>query len=465
MSRSKEEALRSVELFDDLPDERIEELAALACEQTASAGEIFVDQGQVPQLLSVLVEGRIEWSVELNGERVVLAMRDAPTYFGAMNLLLDQPIEARGQAVAPSRLVSLDGAAFRDLLREEPSVKRRTLALVGPVLRNAEAQLRQRERLASLGTLAAGLAHELNNPAAAAQRSAAELARAIEILASTISRFVSSGVERAEAEQLVALQQEALAGVGSAPVTDRLALADREDELARSLDAQGQEGWRLAPVLAEAGLDEGWIDRVAALAGPATGAALDWVTASLSARGLAAEVEASAERISKIVSAVKDYTYMDRGELQDVDVNAGLESTLTILKHKVKQGDVTIVREYDPKLPRVPAAGSELNQVWTNLLDNALDAVDGKGTITIRTGAVGDERVVVEIEDDGPGIPADAQSRVFEPFYTTKPAGSGTGLGLDISRRIVIGHRGSIVLTAAPGRTRFTVSLPTASTT
>ncbi len=455
-----EDTLRAVELFQELPAQRLSAIAAAAEEVRVGMGEILVRPEEIPAAVSVVVEGSVEWSLDLNGERVVLGIRDAPTYFGAINVLLDQASEVTGRAAAPSRLLRIDADDFRGLLRDEPSVLRQTLARIAPVNRSVEAQLRQREKLASLGTLAAGLAHELNNPAAAASRSAAELARSLDVLAGTVHHFVSSGIEREDAERLVALQRRALAGApaGSSSL-ERLELADREAALERALDARGQEGWRLAGALAEAGLDAAWIDEVAALAGSALGAALEWVVASLTSRTLAAELEASTSRISEIVSAVKDYTFMDRGSLQDVDIHAGIEATLTMLRHELKRGSVTIVREFDPALPTVAASGSELNQVWTNLIDNALDAVDGAGKITILT-RHDEDSVVVEIADDGPGIPAEVQSRIFEPFYTTKEVGEGTGLGLDISHRIVTTHGGSIVFTSKPGDTRFVVSLP-----
>ena len=453
------DALREVDIFEDLSDERVEALSQQASKIEVAAGDYLVRHGETPSAFHLLVEGRIEWSVDLNGERVVLGTREAPTYFGATNLALDQPNEVNGRIVTPSRLVRIDRAPFTALLGDEPGVLNRTLRLIAPVQRGVEAILREREKLASLGTLTAGLAHELNNPAAAARRSAQELARSLEVLADTVNAFVSSGVERGEAEQLVGLQRRALAGAQEPSPLGALELADREDALAAALGVLGLEGWRLARPLAEAGVDQAWLERAAELAGPALPAALEWVVASLTARGLAAELETATDQISTLVRTMKDYTYMDRGDLQEVDIHHGLESTLIILKHKLKRGDVELIRDYDSTLPPIMASGSGLNQVWTNLIDNALGALDGRGTLTLRTGTLHDA-ALVEIVDDGPGIPTEVQSRIFEPFFTTKGVGEGTGLGLDVSKRIVAAHGGDITFTSRPGETRFLVRLP-----
>ena len=262
---------------------------------------------------------------------------------------------------------------------------KKALRMIAPVQQGAEAVMREREKLAALGTLSAGLAHELNNPAAAARRSASELARAFTVLNDTLRAFVCSGVEREDAGSLVELHEEAVARAVAQRPASGLEAADREDALVDLLDDKGLEGWRLAPPLAEAGVDAEWVARVEGHAGKALGAALDWVVASLTARGLVSELHDSTARISEIVAAVKDYTHMDRAQTQTIDVHDGIESTLTMLHHKLKRGDVRVVRDYDRGLPRITAHPSQLNQVWTNLLDNAIDAVDGDGTVTIRT--------------------------------------------------------------------------------
>jgi signal transduction histidine kinase len=308
--------------------------------------------------------------------------------------------------------------------------------------------------------MAAGLAHELNNPASAARRTADELSQALEVLGSTIGSFVESGLERAEAAQLVELQQEALTAAERSEIGE-LERADAEDELTDFLTELGVGGaWMLSTPLAAAGVDRGFVERIREIAGPATEATVRWIAASLSARKLAAELGESTDRMSKLVKAIKIYAYMDRGEIVQVDVREGLESTLIMLGHKLKHSEIKVKRDYDPALDKLTVHGAELNQVWTNLLSNAIDALDGHGEITISTRADGD-CAEIDIADDGPGIPVELRDRVFDPFFTTKDVGQGTGLGLDMARRIVVEHHhGSLTLDSSAGRTVFRVRLP-----
>ncbi len=456
------EVLRQVDLFSELGEDCLRRLEAAAREETRPEGDMVVREGQKATYFGIVTEGTLEWQRDIGGESVVMATRSALTYFGAMNLLTKEPSAGSARVVGgPARLIVIPGDEFHRLLRDEPSVLHGALRLIAPIHQGAEAMMREREKLVALGTLSAGLAHELNNPAAAARRSASDLAAAVDVLQNTVSEFVSSGVERAEAQALVALQREAMARAAEAGPATGLDDADREDALMDLLDARGLEGWRLAPSLAEAGLDEDWLGRVEGPAGAAFAAAIEWVVASLSARGLVSDLHDSTAHISSIVAAVKDYTYMDQAQTQRIDVHDGLESTLTMLSHKLKRGDVSLERDYDRELPRITAHPSQLNQVWTNLIDNAIDAVDGQGTIGVRTCRAGDE-LVVEVIDDGPGVPPELQSRLFEPFFTTKEVGRGTGLGLDIVRRIVENHHGQVRVMSTPPDTRFQVRLPIA---
>jgi signal transduction histidine kinase len=453
------EVLEELDLFEGVELPVLEDFAAKAVPDRLTIGDELFTEGKALERFSVVVSGRIEWSRCINGVDVILSQREGPTYAGASNVLTGDPPVASGRAVTEVELLTWDIPTFRAFLRDAPTAMKTALRLIAPIAQAADALVRQQEKLAALGTLSAGLAHELNNPAAAARRTASELGDALATLQDTVHHFVSSGMERQEAATLVGLQQAALARAGDGE--SGVAAADREDRLAGLLDDMGQEGWRLAEPLARASLDEDWLEQVQTAAGPATGAALEWVAASLTAHTLVGELHESTARISELVAAIKDYTHMDRAAVEDVDVHAGLDSTLTMLKYRIKHEPVKVERNYDTTLPPVTVHGSELNQVWTNLLTNALDAIEGRGTITITTRSLGDD-VLVEIGDDGPGIPADVQPRIFDPFYTTKPVGDGTGLGLDIARRIIIGHRGGIAVRSRPGNTVFSVTIPAA---
>jgi signal transduction histidine kinase len=457
------ELLSDLDLFQGVDDETLAAFAAHGVKETLPVGGTVTVQGKPVERFVVIAEGTIEWSRCINGVDMVLSERHGPTYSGASNLLTGDPAVATGRASTPAHVVTWDADSFLAFLQATPPAMRTAVRLIAPIAQAAESSARQQEKLAALGTLSAGLAHELNNPAAAARRTATELAEALETLQDTVHQFVSSGMEREQVARLVELQQAARKGAAGTSAGGAMDAADREDALAARLDELGAEGWRLAEPLAQAGVDEAWLEQVAKAAGGARVAALEWVAASLTATGLVAELHESTARISELVSAIKDYTHMDRAAVAEVDLHEGLDSTLTILGHRLKQGSINVERHYDRTLPRVTAHGSELNQVWTNLIVNALDALDGQGTITITTRR-STAGVVVDIADNGPlGIPPEQQTRVFEPFFTTKGVGDGSGLGLDIVHRIVTGHRGSVAVRSQPGTTTFTVTLPVAA--
>ncbi|MEA2421865.1 MAG: hypothetical protein QOF55_964 [Thermoleophilaceae bacterium] len=458
--------LRQIDLFDDLDDEQLARWAAVTHVRDVAAGDLVAEQGAVSPGLHLVLAGTVQALLVENGRVEPAGRHQAPTWMGAIAVLIDIPLGVRMQADTDCRIGTIRGEDFLDIALDQRSVHRRVMQQVRPVLGRMEAVEQNRERLAALGTMAAGLAHEMNNPAAAAKRAAADMAEAVEVLSSTIGHLVDSGVEREEAEQLVAMQREALARAAECAPLDTLDAADAEDDLTDALERAGvPEPWRLAEPLVAARIDTDWLDRVCELAGPAAGAVLAWVAASLTARGLAAELSDSAERMSQLVGAVKSYAYMDRGEVVETDIHEGLDTTLVVLGHKLKHTAIAVEREYDRTLPKLCVRGPELNQVWTNLLDNAIDALGENGTITVRTRLDGD-CAVVEVSDDGPGIPADLRERVFEPFFTTKAVGKGTGLGLDAARRIVEErHRGTIAVESEPGRTTFSVWLPLDGTT
>jgi signal transduction histidine kinase len=353
-------------------------------------------------------------------------------------------------------VLEIDSGTFRRVAVEIPDVADVFISGLARRMRHTQRAYRQHEKLAALGKLSAGLAHELNNPAAAARRAAEEL-RDAGLRAQLLALEHDERFPPDARDALASLQRETSRG---ATHLDPLALSDAEDALGGWLEDLGLEeaAWDLAPTLAAAGVGVERLESLAAQLGARLLAdGLGWLATTLEITGLADEVWVSAGRISDLVGAMKEYTYMDRGAPLEVDVVSGLENTLTILGHKL--GGVSVVRRYEDNLPKVPGHGGELNQVWTNLIDNAADAVDGRGSITVKVFEDGD-RVAVEVTDDGPGIPREARDHVFEPFFTTKEVGAGTGLGLDIVRRVVAGHGGEVFVGSKPGETKFTVRLP-----
>ncbi|MFL5855147.1 MAG: ATP-binding protein, partial [Solirubrobacteraceae bacterium] len=449
------------DLFDDLDDAQLAEWAAVAKPYDHAAGTVISEQGTEPEGVILLLEGTGMAVIAYGDRSEPVGRQRAPTWMGAIAVMTKDPLPVRMLAETDCRAALIEPEDFRRLALAQKAVHGRVMRQVAPVMSRVTAVEQNRERLASLGTMAAGLAHELNNPAAAAQRAAAQLAEAIVVIGATVGNFVESGVERSEAETLVALQRAALAGAGARTALDALDAADAEDALSDRLEALGvPEAWRHAEPLAAAGVDERWLERLAEAAGPATGAAVAWVAATVGAQGLAAELQESTRRMSDLVGAVKKYTYMDRGGLVEVDLHEGLETTLKVLGHKLKHTSIEVVRDYDRSLPRLSVRGSELNQVWTNLLDNAIDALGDKGTIAITTRRDGDS-LFVDISDDGPGIPPEIRERIFDSFMTTKDVGEGTGLGLATARRIVVDrHDGALTVDSRPGATTFQVRLP-----
>ncbi len=455
------EDLRSIDLFDDLSDDELDPWLAVVTCRKVPAGELIEEQGDPPSGLQLLLTGSAR-SFLLDGERAEpVGRQEAPTWMGAIAALTDAPMGVRMRAETNCRMARIAPEDFKRLALSQPPVHARVMRNIAPVVRRINDIEQNRERLAELGKMAAGLAHELNNPAAAAQRAAAQLADALAVINYALRAFVEAGVERVDAERLLVLHRQAMEGAAAHTPLAALDAADAEDALQDALEDLGvPEPWRIAEPLAAAGVDDAWLAEVAALAGKATPKALKWVAATLTAEGLVAELKDSTQRMSDLVGAVKTYAYMDRGGLVEVDLHEGLESTITVMGHKLKHTAIKVVRDYDRSLPKLTIHGSELNQVWTNLIHNAIDALGDSGTITITTRRDG-QCAVVDVSDDGPGIPAECRPRIFESFFTTKEAGKGTGMGLELAKRIVVGrHDGSLTVDSEPGRTTFHVSLP-----
>jgi len=326
---------------------------------------------------------------------------------------------------------------------------------------NVQQMIGQRERLLALGSLSAGLTHELNNPASAAVRATSSLRERVAGMRHKLAMIAGGPYDRATLETLIRMQEDAVEHVAKAPTLTPMDAADREDAIAEWIDGHGLVGgWDLAPTFVAAGLDVAWLDTVAAnVDDNILEGAIRWLNYTVETELLMNEIEDSTTRVSTLVAAAKQYSQMDRAPYQVVDVHELLDSTVMMLGHKIGSG-IKVVKEYDLSLPSIPAYAAELNQVWTNLVDNAVSAMQGEGTLTIRT-ALDNDWLLVEIGDTGPGVPPDIVKRIFEPFFTTKPVGEGTGLGLDISWRIVVNkHRGDLKVVSEPGDTRFQVRLP-----
>ena len=456
------EELRTLDLLADLPDSELQQWSEAADLYDVELGSTITREGEESLGTILVFEGTLRGTMR-DGERdEPLSDQVGPTWVGAIQTLTgDLNTGLTLRAADRVRYAVVAPEPFTDLVVSHRAVFQRVMSRMRPVMQAMTQREQNRERLASLGTMAAGLAHELNNPAAAAQRTASDLADALEILSNSTAVFVESGIEREQAAELVDLQRRALQSCANRTALDALDAADREDELEDALAAAGApEPWTLAEAYATAGLDGAFVAQVAKAAGPVTPPALRWIAASLSARHMANDLARSTQQMGKLVKAVKRYAYMDRGELVQVDIAEDLENTLTILSHKLKKTTIEIERRYDSSLGKVTAYGAELNMVWTNLIKNAIDALGDSGTITITTRADGD-CAEVDISDNGPGIPPEVREHVFDPFFTTKEVGKGTGLGLDTARRIIVDrHHGSLTLDSRPGETTFRARMP-----
>ena len=454
------ETLRKVPLLADLPEEDLDRLADMIRAEEVTAGDVLFQEGDAGERAYVIEGGEIEIVKGSEGREVLLAVRKAGEVIGEMSLVEDAPRMAGARARTDARLLVIEREDLDRLLDTSASAARAVFDTVLARWRATGAMLRQGERMAQLGTLTAGVAHELNNPAAAVKRGAGHLADVVGEYGRLERKLGELGVAATD-ERLASLSERARAVVLAPRRIDALDRSDAEADVEDWLDERGvPEPWDLAPVLVELSYDpdelEGLADELEDAVFPTV---LQWLAASHELHSLLAEIRQGAGRISEIVQGLKSYSYLDQAPVQAVDIHEGLESTLLILRSKLKHG-VEVRREFADDLPPIQGYGSELNQVWTNLIDNAVYAMDGEGTLTLRTRAEGGW-VEVDVVDDGPGIPADIRERIFDAFFTTKPPGEGTGLGLDISYNIVVNrHRGDLSFTSEPGRTCFRVRLP-----
>jgi signal transduction histidine kinase len=449
--------LLKVPAFAGLPEDQIQWFINEAEEVRAKAGDVLITPGTPADAMFVLLEGQVQARGEIGGETVTITV-DAGNVTGRLPFSRMKTFTFGARAIADSWVLRFPESKYHDLIQKMPVLTERLVGMMSDRIRETTRREQQRDRLVALGKLSAGLAHELNNPASAAKRASSQLRgilTKIRDASHELGRRELTPTQRAEIEKL-----EAYIGEQKDTPLDTLARSDLEEQLDSLLRSHGQNDlWQLAAGLAQRNIQPDVLETIFAELDPATArAALVRIAAVSEVYSLVDEIESSAARISDLVLAIKEYTYMDQAPVQNVDIVKSLESTLTILNHKLKKG-VNVQREYQRVPLLVNSFGSELNQVWTNLIDNAIDAMDGKGDLRVRTYR-DDSCVVVEIGDNGPGIALDAQAHIFEPFFTTKGVGEGTGLGLDTVQRIVKKHHGTIQVNSKPGDTLFQVWLP-----
>jgi len=463
--RLTNDELRRLFLFEALSEEQLSWLGDRGWVVEAPSGTTIIEEGAPAEVIIVLLSGTIVLSRRVGPDDIEIVRTDQlGVYAGAMEAYVqDAPPEVYNSSVrtlSDVRVLAIRGADFAEAVRTWFPMAIHLLEGLFLGMRNLQEVVGQRQQLLALGALTAGLTHELNNPAAAAVRATSALRDRVAGMRHKLAMLAHDEIDPRLLERLVDVQEKAVLAIADAPELTAMQESEREDELADWLDSNGVNGgWDLAPVFAAAGTSTEFLDRVAAGAPPEiVDGAVRWLAYTLETELLMREITDSVTRVSSLVAAAKQYSHMDRAPFERADIHEGIKSTLAMLAGKLD--GLTVVKELDRTLPPVPIYSGELNQVWTNLIDNAVQAMGGSGTLTIRTSLDGD-RVRVEIGDTGPGVPPQLRQRIFEPFFTTKPVGQGTGLGLDISYRIVVArHGGDLTVESEPGDTRFIVRLP-----
>ncbi len=448
-----------MEIFHDLPAEEMEWLIAHNREMRLETGDYFYRIGDMPEGFYVVLEGELQVSSMVNGELKVMGTTPRGIIGGEIPVLYGSASPVNSRAIMPTTLMFFDTTAFRQIFAYAPTFGARVLRIAAERMSSTASMAVQQAKMAALGKLSAGLAHELNNPAAAARRAASTLHEMLPQLQTQTLNLSRLNLTDAQIKNLITLQKDAIVNAGDSAPLSPIERSDREDALSDWLEAhEVPNAWDIAPTFINAGVTPDDMDELAQYVReenlPTVTA---WLATALNAGALLCEIHETSERISDLVKAVKEYTYMDQGTVQEVDIHHGLEATLRVMKHKLR--DVEVVRHYDPDLPKLMGRGGELNQVWTNLIDNAVYAMSGAGELKLITRNE-NEFVMIEVTDSGPGIPEDVLPHLFEPFYSTKPQGEGTGLGLDMVYRIIQGHQGTIEARSEPGNTRFIVRLP-----